>query len=906
MIPDKLYVLGTGKCIVFVHLMDGFVLPCPVDLHQSLAEQIFDMEDVCGQFPKDAYFVHGGKPVVLDKPFQEQGIVGDCNIKVLLRLRGGGGKEGAREGEESENAPQTNEVELQALSVKLNNIADGKPEEIEVEVRALHSKIDCLEDTYAKKELLTKLTAVAIRGLQEDLQNLLKENGLSDMALQLDCDYTTRQTDLAKKLYQAQKYETKQDELYMVLSEKLLPKLETLGALVTNDIEVEGQNGWVEQLIKISPSLTRLRRMNYSDLGNLMRGATNGDRSVVENLFAEGSEIRKQCKQYGIGLKTAEKLERKGVESASDMSKEQLLEIIEEAGKEEKPSTLKKMYFNESSERATERKVQDEKIEQNKKRIEEAKGLAQEAHTITQEASEKSKKAFQEKMKEIAGKLGLPEGWDKQEKDDPNALLEQLNREIKIASDSLAIPPYVTNEDIASAASGGLALYGILFDDNNIEGFSESPPFPLLKKPEYVEWLSPALGFQVRFFKSTEQQASTKFYKTAKSSGLSIAASVTGSGWGFHASASGAHSSQSNQDTSTKKQRNTTRATVTQYISQPTKAFRIPLEDMELNYEARGHAKEVKDKESAENFLKMYGSHVPKGVHTLGGIFFRNLDVNTEREASVSEVMMAAGKQFDTEVSAGYSGLGVSVGGSVKTNSIEISSSTDASSTENVKFMSEMTVQVLGPPTTNPEMFSQLLQSNNATWYVIDRGNRAALVPVWELMADLKEQAEILKKVWKGIQEKRAKEKAEILEKELQEERDKYTYPFYPIDGKVHHVEEELCIDLASLGVPDQATEVIVYATIFMSKDYPDLRILGLADSLPKPGVELIVSTNSPNGVIERKVYCRGDAEVPSCNSENISLPVPSNGDRIVRSYFKNRSPFISVASVQIVGYYRK
>lgn len=31
--------------------------------YQSLAEQILDMEDVCGQFPKDAYFVHGGKPV---------------------------------------------------------------------------------------------------------------------------------------------------------------------------------------------------------------------------------------------------------------------------------------------------------------------------------------------------------------------------------------------------------------------------------------------------------------------------------------------------------------------------------------------------------------------------------------------------------------------------------------------------------------------------------------------------------------------------------------------------------------------------------------------------------------------------------------------------------------------------
>ena len=37
--------------------------------------------------------------VVLDKPFQDQGIVGDCNIKVLLRLQGGGGGKKALEKE---------------------------------------------------------------------------------------------------------------------------------------------------------------------------------------------------------------------------------------------------------------------------------------------------------------------------------------------------------------------------------------------------------------------------------------------------------------------------------------------------------------------------------------------------------------------------------------------------------------------------------------------------------------------------------------------------------------------------------------------------------------------------------------------------------------------------------------
>ena len=385
---------------------------------------------------------------------------------------------------------------------------------------------------------MTQLTAEAIRGLDGDLQNLLKKNGLSDKSLQLVRDYTTRQSELAKKLYLSEISGTDKDKSDSVLATKLLPKLETLGALLANSIQVESLP-WVKKLIEKSPNLTELRRMKYGDLDTLLKEATDGDRSVVESLFAKGIEIREQCQRYGIGLKTAEKLEGKGIKSASDMSKEQVHEVVKDTAGEE-ASAIKKMYFNESSERAAERKELEEKMEKTKKRTEEAKELAEQARKITQEALEKSKEELHNKMKEIADKLSLPEGWDKQDKDDPNALLEQLDKEINIASDSLALPPYVSNEEIAAAASGGLALYGILFDDHDIEGFSESPPFPFLKRPGHVEWLSPALGFEVRFFKSTESNASIKFYKTAKSSGLSIAASVSGGGWGFHASASAA------------------------------------------------------------------------------------------------------------------------------------------------------------------------------------------------------------------------------------------------------------------------------------------------------------------------------------------------------------------------------
>lgn len=65
-----------------------------------------------------------------DQPFQAQGIVGDCNIEVLLRLqgggrdgrgkRGGGGTAGEGRGEEggteSQEASKTNEEELKGTS----------------------------------------------------------------------------------------------------------------------------------------------------------------------------------------------------------------------------------------------------------------------------------------------------------------------------------------------------------------------------------------------------------------------------------------------------------------------------------------------------------------------------------------------------------------------------------------------------------------------------------------------------------------------------------------------------------------------------------------------------------------------------------------------------------------------
>ena len=99
-------------------------------------------------------------------------------------------------------------------------------------------------------------------------------------------------------------------------------------------------------------------------------------------------------------------------------------------------------------------------------------------------------------------------------------------------------------------------------------------------------------------------------------------------------------------------------------------------------------------------------------------------------------------------------------------------------------------------------------------------------------------------------------------------------------------------IDLTREGIPQQAYQVVVYAKIATGHN---------------PGTEedgvMTVSTNIPNGCIERKVYCSFyPQQAWSWNSENIPLPVGSQ--RVVNASLQGPGGTSKVkASVQIVGY---
>ena len=620
------------------------------------------------------------------------------------------------------------------------------PNDVQVEIRMLYWEINDLENVSHKNELKRELSVLAKKAFDKELTEMLQNSGLFDTALDLVLDCISTITDLAKKLFKLSSDNDSDKKSYKILKQKLGSKLETRGALACNGIDTELE--WAATLIRECPSVRVLQGKTFSHLSKILENADINDRFCIEKIYCEGNDIRKQCRSYGLSLTTSEELEQKGITDISQMSDCQLRETLGKIPKNRR-CLMKRMYSDKRPENLKDKEEQRQKLENYKKQIEEAQALVETIRRDAREVFKENKDKFESRMKDIAAKAKLPQDWIIQNLENPDELLESVEKSLNIATEKLSICSYNTHEEVVAAASGGLARHGINFLGDDSEELTKRPPFPILKKPDYVEWLSPTRGYEVSYFKSTLANASSLFYKLVKSSGLSIAASVY---IGYYGSSSVHFNSETSDETENRSHTSSTYASVTKYIVHPTKAFRLPREEMQLENEPRLKAKNITDLNSARDFLSKYGSHVPAGLHTLGGVFFSTVTVTTKEKTETAVLTNAAANQLGAEVSARAAGLRGLASASAKTEYFKSSGSNDVSANKTREGHFEMTVKTLGPATTNPNIFDELLQSNNATWFVIDRGDQNSLVPVWEIIGELGDKyakpALLIKRAW--------------------------------------------------------------------------------------------------------------------------------------------------------------
>jgi hypothetical protein len=321
-------------------------------------------------------------------------------------------------------------------------------------------------------------------------------------------------------------------------------------------------------------------------------------------------------------------------------------------------------------------------------------------------------------------------------------------------------------------SSGGRALCAIYYSKYRGPSTAERP---LIVMPSKVMLSSPNNSHQIRYLKFSACRAAENYVQTVKSSSTNVGFGVGGFYELFVGEVRGNYG-KSHKETSSKLDKKTTsNASVVQYIWTATKTFKIDQEQFILSASARKHAmmlsKAIKEEEKermeelALSFLNRYGSHLPAGLHTLGGILFRIVDAQSRDEKDTHELTEKAAKQLQSQLSFGGYGISASVSG-------ERSSSEgkkNAQEEKHTKTSYTFTSQAMGPAATDPATFTKLL-SNNSTWALIDRGSPGAYIPVWEMISDLglefEEAAKTLQRVFTE-KENKLKKKSKKLGKEL-------------------------------------------------------------------------------------------------------------------------------------------
>ena len=599
-------------------------------------------------------------------------------------------------------------------------LPQSKPTRSEGSIRMLHGEISKMPDDSVKEQLLKKLESVAYLGLHKDLKEMMEHKGLHLEAIYLVLNYLTSVPELAKYLHEySSKPEMLQDAGLKMITRRLGPDLEVLGALSTKGIDVT--KGWVNNLCKKAPSFKALSRLTFEEVEECCQQADKGEMDEVHRL-----------------VESARSQERQLAASAPNQ------DII--------------LKYKES-------RTADEK------KLQKAKDLMSEAKVMAKTRSELSKQAVSEKLSEIINSLELPSDWLKHDEVKPEQLFEQLDKIIEHYSNVVeSAESYKSELEIVTRASSGRALCGIYYS-------KYEPPKvtgrPLLLEPTRVILTNPNTAQEINYMKFSAKGAATEYVRTVESSSTNIGMGVLG----FQGLLVGevqkeyGHEKSSREDQSVKS--STTSASVLHYIRTAKKTFQLEWDQLKISLAARNMAKRtVHDEESARSFMERFGSHFPAGVQTLGGVFFSIVDAESKSAMNILKLTEAAVNHLDAQISVGFlsgvSGIGASAAGKQATGTGKGNSKYKDSSDESFTF----SVKSIGPQAENPSTFQKLL-SYNSTWALIDRGSIEGYIPVWELIRDLgsefQEAATMLEKTWCKDEEDRKKKLVEKEKKKLEE-----------------------------------------------------------------------------------------------------------------------------------------
>ncbi|GFH52547.1 hypothetical protein CTEN210_09023 [Chaetoceros tenuissimus] len=542
-----------------------------------------------------------------------------------------------------------------------------------------------------------------------------------------------------------------------------------------------------------------------------MKKATIAEIEKMKKLWSAGtgperekdyvSKIREEVRKSNLDMSIASKFEDQGVSSLNEVSASMIetLSFPENATKAEKNQVRDKLRsaVSDAKEEEKQRKRKEEKKQELEELIESADKIRKAATSTMEEGSEKLNKflsgldkqtldkleAFgkksEERISQVRKKVeGTPESFGNVGKDFTKGDMNvDKNYSFGKPSTIRTLRKYENENDLVASVSGGVVRHGICL----LLGDSNDFPIvvagnPLLKTPEFVEMLGVTSKFETSIHKCTSEMDLSTFKKTASDGGMSIASSsCMNSSLGINAtvgmlgvgalSTETSHSSssaafvasmtQQQEESNTEINVKSKKAYLTEFIKMPMQCVRIPLDAMLLSEEAKLEIREITCERDALYFMRKYGSHLPSGLYTLGGVFFRTVSIESEQEQTLVTMFSTAGKEMSNEKSEGSTtqsstgAVGVSPNGAVGSigvavgsqtgiksggNKFEIGAQNQGANKASNWYSYSLSTSCIGPNAGTGEDFYDALANNRETWAVIDKGELQNLVPVWDLI----------------------------------------------------------------------------------------------------------------------------------------------------------------------------
>ncbi|XP_030051402.1 interferon-induced very large GTPase 1-like [Microcaecilia unicolor] len=391
--------------------------------------------------------------------------------------------------------------------------------------------------------------------------------------------------------------------------------------------------------------------------------------------------------------------------------------------------------------KATLKQHQKQSSDQLRERQEKAVKTMKELEQMQNEGKHRHDDCVKRKEEKLKLAMEIPsEYWVPPEKPF-REMIENLHKQLNLMQDSLRKEENISDREILTNASGGLALEGI-YKTSRLEDLLQKRE-QLVRIPEEISLSGPDHGtmFQQKEFSSSVTEST--FTKSMEKLGHNFSCSAKGGFWGVHFETSIEHSKSSESENKQKSSSMQTYISTTKYNYIPLASCYFPKDKLSLSSAVLKELKQLEEVLSLttetekqnmlpryEQFFKRFGSHATQGPLHFGGIFWWKASSEGFKTEHLEEMKKMASEALNYYIGASYSGFGYNVAG----GQTQSQTSFQGTQEETLQKQIQLCVTKTGGPAeadSLPQWKCGLVTSNK-TWCVIDRGFH--LVPVWDLI----------------------------------------------------------------------------------------------------------------------------------------------------------------------------